>query len=310
MKCILALLLCTILSSDGFQINPSIRAGVVVQKQQQKYNVVDRKRDFALNLFEKKKEKSATTLAVDEEENWTDFGKSPVTYAYGAAWLLLVSFAFIFAPGELGSPSDTAFLKSILDNPTAPEGVNPFFFGIFNEFALIPIVLGCTISPRTSDEKNVIPVGIPLFLSSFIAFFVIGPYLALRKTPSTEEQVEDDWITQNIWENKIFNYVTVVFGILCLASAAPGFADPAESWKGCLEFIGSSRFAAVSVADLSMITLILTKEVADDYKIRCNPENQDRAGIIGASTALLPILGTAIYCAARPSLPSAANSES
>ena len=60
--------------------------------------------------------------------------------------------------------------------------------------------------------------------------------------------------------------------------------------------ISISRFPTVSFVDLS---LILTKEVADDYKIRCDPEDVDKAPLIGAYTALLPILGTSVYCAAR-----------
>jgi len=275
----------------------------------------------SLNLFssfgnkkEEKKVETATPVVVVEEDTnddnslfgWTDFGTSnPISFVYGGAWLALLSL-LAFGPGELNGPQDNALLQAIIANPAAPEGVNPFYYGIFNVFVLIPIVLGCTLAPRTNDEG--IQAGTPIFLSAFIAYFVMGPYLALRKTPKTEFGVGDSlgWLTRNVWENKLFNWATVAFGFYALyAGAAPGLNDPATNFQGLLDFITTSRFASVSIADLSLITLILTKEVTDDYKIRCRgstAENSKRAPFIGASTALLPVLGAAIYCALRPSL--------
>mmetsp|Transcript_59222 Transcript_59222/g.63911 ORF Transcript_59222/g.63911 Transcript_59222/m.63911 type:complete len:419 (+) Transcript_59222:154-1410(+) len=266
------------------------------------------------NKKEEKKVETATPVVVVEEDNnddnslfgWTDFGTSnPISFVYGGAWLALLSL-LAFGPGELNGAQDNALLQAIIANPAAPEGVNPFYYGIFNVFVLIPIVLGCTLAPRTNDEG--IQAGTPIFLSAFIAYFVMGPYLALRKTPKTEFGVGDSlgWLTRNVWENKLFNWATVVFGFYALyAGAAPGLAHPTENFQGLLDFITTSRFASVSIADLSLITIILTKEVTDDYTIRCRgstAENIKRAPFIGASTALLPVLGAAIYCALRPSL--------
>ena len=268
------------------------------------------------NKKEEKKEITAAVAVVadvdnnndDNDESWTDFGTSnnPLSFAYGGAWLALMSFGFVFGPGELNDFQESGLLQAILDNPTAPDGMNPFYYGIFNIFILIPIVLGCVIAPRTND--NGLQAGTPIFLSSFIAYFVMGPYLALRKTPKTEFGVGDSlgWLTRNVWENKVFNWATVVLGFYVLyAGAAPGLTDPATNFQGLLDFIATSRFASVSIADLSLITIILTKEVTDDYKIRCRgstAENIKRAPFIGASTALLPVLGAALYCALRPSL--------
>lgn len=264
-----------------------------------------RLRETTSSLYLFSYEKKGIAAAVDEkgDERWTDFGKDPLTYGYATMWAALMAFGFVFAPGELQSPTDVAMLQSIIANPQAPD-INPFYYGIFNLFALIPIVLGCTIGPRANDEGG-IPSGVAVFLSSFIAYFVMGPYLALRKAP--KERVVGgteslSWVTRNIWENKAFNYGTVAFGLLCLAAGSPGLADPAGSLDGMLELIGSSRFASVTMADLALITLILTKEVADDYKIRCDPENVGKAGLVGASTAIFPVLGAAIYCALRPSI--------
>lgn len=132
-----------------------------------------------------------------------------------------------------------------MDNPTAPD-MNSFFYGIFNLFAIIPIVLACTIAPRASDKG--IPAGPTLFLSAFVAFFIMGPYLALRKDPKTvidDPSRELGWLTRNLWENKLFNYGTLAFGILCLASGAPGLENPAETWKGMQELLQTSKFASV-----------------------------------------------------------------
>mmetsp|Transcript_11817 Transcript_11817/g.17919 ORF Transcript_11817/g.17919 Transcript_11817/m.17919 type:complete len:309 (+) Transcript_11817:57-983(+) len=263
----------------------------------------DRASSSAIGMFSfGKKEQKVEEIEDVATESWTDFGSTPQSYAYGGAWLLLLSYSFIFAPGELNAASDTAMLQSIIANPAAPD-MNPFYYGFFNLFALIPIVLGCTVAPRASNEG--IPAGAPIFLSGFFAYFVMGPYLALRKEPKesiTDPSTDFGWITRNVWENKIFNYFTVAFGILCLAAGAPGLEDPAASFNGFVELFQTSRFAAISLADVTLITLILTKEVADDYKIRCSPENVDKAALIGASTALFPLLGAAVYCALRPSI--------
>ena len=270
-------------------------------------DVLDTKKDTSIfgGFFPSPAANSMKELEVEpEDESWTDFGKDPITYAYAATWAGLVTFALFLAPGELSSPSDAAMINSIIANPAAPD-MNLFYYAVFNLFALIPVVLGCTIAPRAISDKG-IPAGPPLFLSTFIAYFVMGPYLALRKTPKeviVDPSTEFGWVTRNVWENKLVNYGTVAFGFLCLASGLPAFEDPAANFQGMLDLITSSRFASVSFADLTMITLILTKEVADDYKIRCDPEDINKAPLIGASTALLPILGTAIYCAVRPSFP-------
>lgn len=295
----------TLLALVGAKVASGFQAAVQLPAALQKIQHVHH--PTALNLFSfgKKKETATATVGLvseAEDDSWTDFGAAnPLSYAYLTAWVGLMAFAFVFAPGELGSAADSAMLKSILDDPAHPA-MNPFYYGIFNLFALIPIVLAATIAPRSSDKG--IPAGPPLFLSTFIAYFVMGPYLAFRKTPkdNTTFSTQDlGWLTRNVWENKLVNYATVAFGILCLASGAPGLEDPVASWNGMLELLGTSRFASVSFADLSLITLILTKEVADDYKIRATDDNASKATLIGAATALLPILGAAIYCAVRPS---------
>lgn len=259
----------------------------------------------ALNFFplgKQVEENSLEEKEIGNNERWTDFAKSPDTFVYAGTWALLVAFASILAPGGFNGAADTALRQAIIENPVTPD-INPFFWAFFNLFVIIPIVLSCTISPRASKEG--IPAGPPLFLSAFIAYFVIGPYLALRKEPKSiieNPSTELDWVTKNIWENKIVNYATILFALFALATGAPGLADPTTSWNGLIELFTTTQFGSVSLADFTMITLILTKEVADDYKIRCAPENVDKAPLIGASTALLPIVGAALYCAARPKL--------
>jgi len=96
----------------------------------------------ALSFFNKA---PAAEEAVEEDDDdddngsWTDFGTDPLSYGYAGLWAGLLTFSFVLAPGELSSASDTAMLQSILANPSAPD-MNSFYYGIFNEFALIPIV--------------------------------------------------------------------------------------------------------------------------------------------------------------------------
>merc|ERR1711865_1232140 len=108
-----------------------------------------------LNLFpfgnNKVEDAKEVEMELKEDEDglpWTDFGKSSFSYIYAGLWVSLLVFAL---SGVVPSVGDSELLQAILDNPAAPVGVNPYFYGIFNIFAILPIVLACTISPRASD---------------------------------------------------------------------------------------------------------------------------------------------------------------
>lgn len=126
------------------------------------------------------------------------------------------------------------------------------------------------------------------------------------KGPSKDEVVLDElnWVTQNIFENKAFNWfqVALFFYFMVNYAVEPALADSASLVTGFKELTTSSKFACVSSADLTLLSITAAAFIPQDYKLR-NPNDASRALLIGASTLLLPVLGSALYCALRPRLP-------
>jgi hypothetical protein len=132
-----------------------------------------------------------------------------------------------------------------------------------------------------------------------------GPYLALRGE-SKEEVVFDElnWATKNVFENKAFNWLQVAlfFYFAVTYAIQPAMADSTSLLSGFQVLLSSSKFACVSTADLTLLSITAAAFIPQDYKLR-SPENASKATLIGASTLLIPVLGPALYCALRPKLP-------
>ena len=133
-----------------------------------------------------------------------------------------------------------------------------------------------------------------------------GPYLTFRKGPRQNvTQADLGWVSKNIFENKVFNLAVLA---LCLyqyyTMAGPLMDDPAAVWNDFLSLVTTSKFASVSSLDLAILSLTGASLIPLDYKYRRpNGVDSSRGTLIAASTLLLPLLGSAIYCAVRPSLP-------
>jgi hypothetical protein len=145
-----------------------------------------------------------------------------------------------------------------------------------------------------------------IMVTSILVIAPIGPYMTFRKGPRESVTQEDlGWVTKNILENKVFNLAVLA---LCLyqyyTMAGPLMDDPAAVWNDFLSLVTRSKFASVSSLDLAILSLTGASLIPLDYKYR-RPDGADsnQANVIAAATLLLPMLGSAIYCAVRPPLP-------
>jgi hypothetical protein len=237
----------------------------------------------------------------------TSLFTSTASVAFGKVWILLVVWAFSpFAPGSLGSVQDTEMLKAIVANPVS-LGINELYYTAFNFFATIPVILACLVLPQGSKEG--IPAGPFLALSSAIGYFAMGPYLALRAPPVNtieEKRGPMSWVTINVFENKAFNLFIFLF-TLYLPVAANVFgaleADPNALWQGFLDIISTSRFASVSLVDIAILYVASVYLTPRDYLIRKPNASVEEAQAVAAATALVPVVGSALYCALRPKMP-------
>lgn len=131
-----------------------------------------------------------------------------------------------------------------------------------------------------------------------------GPYMMFRKGPREAPVTRSDlgWIVSNILENKLFNLGVLV---LCLyqyyTMVVPLLQDPSGVLSDFQELLQTSKFAAVSSLDLCILTLTGASLIPLDYKYR-RPDSENFT-LLAATTILLPLLGTALYCAVRPPLP-------
>jgi hypothetical protein len=229
---------------------------------------------------------------------------SQVSVPYALMLSVFIGFAAFLAPGEFGSELDNNMIQAYIDNPASP-GLNPIFNAEFNLLGAAALVLAGLVVPQAVPNKG-LPPGPFLAASAFAGYGGLGPYMTFRKGPRESVTQEDlGWVTKNILENKVFNLAVLA---LCLyqyyTMAGPLMDDPAAVWNDFLSLVTRSKFASVSSLDLAILSLTGASLIPLDYKYR-RPDGADsnQANVIAAATLLLPMLGSAIYCAVRPPLP-------
>lgn len=224
----------------------------------------------------------------------------PKNVAFGATWLALVAWAFVAAPGEVGAAADTEMINTLIANPVNPPGVNEIWFAIWNLFAVAPIVIGMLVLPGARQQK--IPANPFLLGSAAFGYFALGPYLTARRD-RVEVTTEDlGWVTRNVWENKIVNYLVLALAVsIPFSSGVLSVPDLQSCLADYVALASGSRFVSVASVDIALLTLTSAVLMAEDMKRR---GWEDKVPLAAASV-LVPILGAAAYVAVRPGLPAA-----
>jgi hypothetical protein len=226
---------------------------------------------------------------------------------YGALWILFLGFGLFLSPGELLDPTDTIIIEGFINDPSNASGaMNPLFFAVFNALGVMPIVMAQLILPQGS--KQGVPAA-PFLLGSFAAGYgSAGLYLTLRAPPvNTKNKTEASWITANVMDNKIANWIVVALcgsvvvtsGIL---SSPDGLTNILESYQ---LLASTSKLVSVSSVDLLILNVVAATLIPQDYRLR-KADGEGKNGMVSlmaASTVLLPVIGAAVYCALRPPLP-------
>jgi hypothetical protein len=241
---------------------------------------------------------SAHALASSSAGNDEEYSPSLSNIPFAVVWAALLGFTFFIAPGEAQSTYDNNIIQAIIENPQNPD-VNELFVFIFNLFAVIPLALACVALPQSS--KNGPPPAPFLIVASFLGYFILGPYMALRGSPKEETSLDDlGWITANVLENKIVNTGALALAAFFVTQVSWG--DFSSLAQGYADMASMSKLVSVSSVDLCILTGTAAALIPQDYRLR-NPEDAARANLIGASTLLLPVFGSLIYCVLRPKLP-------
>lgn len=202
--------------------------------------------------------------------------------------------------------ASTAVIEKFIANPINP-GINTLFCVVFNYLGLIAFPMGCLLMPGSKGQSLPAP---PFIIGSMAAGYgSIGLYMSTRKSKDDIDLVDNEkelgFVTKNILENKIFNWIVVGLALSTLVST--GFVtDVISDTQGLIggfgDVLSSSALGAVSTLDLMILTLTGASLIPEDLERR-GVVDDGKAKAIAASTVFLPVLGLTLYCALRPALP-------
>jgi hypothetical protein len=129
--------------------------------------------------------------------------------------------------------------------------------------------------------------------------------MSTRKVVTEVSKSDLGWVTSNVLENKIVNWIVVALAFSTFYSTgllAGMLSDPAGQIQGYMDLFSSTAICSASSCDLAILTMTAASLIPEDLKRR-GMDDSGRAYAIAASTLLLPVVGSTIYCALRPSLP-------
>ena len=224
---------------------------------------------------------------------------------YGGLWGAFLTYGLFLSPGSVGDPADFSIIQAYIDNPTAPEGINPVFLIIFNGLGVMPLVLSQLACPQGNREG---PPAAPFLVAALgMGYGAAGVYLGLRSSPVDRKlQGETSWFTRYVLENKI----TSVAAIGLLASGVLMSLGPLHDlgWTTAVSDYVSlakqSKLVSVSSLDLAVFTIAAACLIPRDLQLRSPGADTSTLGQqIAIGSVFFPILGAALYCLWRPSLP-------
>jgi hypothetical protein len=247
--------------------------------------------------------KGAPAVTEPEQSEELEISVNPF---YGAAWLALIGFAFLVAPGTLNGPDDAKMLETFITDPLNGGDYNRLWFVIWNYFTVVPAILASLMIPNVKPNQWLSAT--PFVLgSAFFGYFALGPYMSLRDStkvsPENNNGKEFGFVTKNILDTRVFGAVLAALAleIPFTTGFADAFAaDPSAVVSGFWDLATSSRFVSVAFTDITIMILLSSILIFEDLKNRRGGVEEASDKLVAASTLLAPGLGAAVYLACRP----------
>jgi hypothetical protein len=242
--------------------------------------------------------------SADDDDNDGGFLKNlEINPIFAATYIGFFVLAYVQSTGEAAGASQVVLEKFFAD-PINP-GVNELFVSVFNLLGIVAFPLAMLLMPGANSKDQTLPAVPFLVGGMFAGFGSVGMYMSTRKPVTEVSQADLGWVTKNVLENKIFNWVVVALTLSVFYST--GFIsaflqDPAGQIQGYMDLFSQTAICSVSTIDLAILTLTAASLIPEDLKRR-GMDDSGKAYAIAASTVLLPVVGSTIYCALRPSLP-------
>lgn len=246
--------------------------------------------------------KSSLRMKNDIESNNGFFKDITINTLYAVPYLIFFSVATYMTVNEGSSGASQDIINAFIADPLHPNTGSSLFEVVFNTLGLVGLPMACLLMPAANDQKfSATPF---LFGSSLAGYGSLGLYMMTRK-PREEVSVEDlGWFTKNVLENKTFNWLLVaaLLNIYLITGAGQDlFSDFSGTFRTFLDTIEKSALGLTSTVDLTILCLTGASLIPEDLARR-GITDKGKAYAIAVSTLLLPAVGTAVYCALRPSL--------
>jgi len=224
-----------------------------------------------------------------------------ISIPYATAWVGFIYFGLLYAPNHFTGVDTKDMINQIVANPLNP-GLNEMFMFVFSLFTFIPLTLSALILPGSNNQK--LPATPFLLGSSLVGYFALGPYMSTRKAVFDVKKEDLGWFTRTILENKLFNWAIFLLSVSSMFTTglySGLISNPSDVLEGFRQLFVTSQFASASTVDICLLTITAASLIPEDLQRRGVSDGRV-ANVIAASTVLVPVIGSALYCALRPSL--------
>ncbi len=199
-------------------------------------------------------------------------------------WLSFIGYAFFFAPPN--QPDTFRLIQNLSIGNW--QGINPLVISLFNLMGVWPLIYsGLLYADGRMQKIPAWPFAIGTF---FLGAFFLLPYLILRQ-PAPQFEGKKTRLIQFFDARWLGGFTLIVTLILLIYGFAQGdFSNFVEQWK-------TNRFIHVMSLDFCLLGLLFPVLLKDDLSRRYL-KNPLWFWLISG----LPLIGSALYLALRPSL--------
>jgi hypothetical protein len=194
--------------------------------------------------------------------------------------------------------SAQGFITSLIANPFDPA-LNKVFLVVFNALGIMPAIYSQLLLPGSVNQKP-LPAAPFVFGSIAGGFFLLGPYLAFRQyRPRVDESALG--LVGRFSNSRINGLLTVVLtlGLGAFAVSSNALSD----WSEYVQLFSTQTLVHVSSVDAVILQAALWEPLREDMQRRgwyTDGSGSENAKL--AAICAVPLLGPALYLAARPAL--------
>ncbi len=199
-------------------------------------------------------------------------------------WASFIAYAFLLAPPD--QPDTVELIQNLSTGQW--DGINPLVIALFNLMGVWPMIYACLMLIDGRVQR--VPAWPFVTLSFGVGAFMILPYLALRQ-PNETFTGEKNWLIKLL--DSRWTGLAIALGTLTLVAYGLLGGD----WSNFIQQWQTSRFIHVMSLDFCLLCLLFPLLLGDDMARR---GIQDRRWFW--LTALIPLVGPALYLALRPPL--------